>query len=55
MKGWVKDILNIEQISIDTYISMAEDDKIKFYRSILDELPKANITTLYKTADKIAP
>ena len=47
--------MNIEDISIDTYISMPENEKIKFYRLILDELPKANITTQYATAEKIAP
>ena len=47
--------MNIEKVSISEYLNMEESSKIKFYRQILDDTPKAQKSTQYKTPEKIAP
>lgn len=41
--------MNIEKVSISEYLNMEESSKIKFYRQILDDTPKAQKSTQYKT------
>ena len=47
--------MTIQDVTIDQFFKMQEEDKIKFYRQVLDDTPKTRPTTQYKTALKIAP
>lgn len=47
--------MNIKNVSVKKYFSLSEEEKVKFYRSILDDTPKSKITTQYRTALNTAP
>lgn len=47
--------MNIHQVTLEQYWSYSEEEKIQFYRKILDDTPRSKNTTQYRTAIKLAP
>lgn len=47
--------MTLNEVTIDQFFQMEEEEKIKFYRKILDDTPKSQPNTQYRTALKVAP